>query len=455
VRERLSQALLSRAAGAEVVDRTRVLCVECGVEHPATLEREGDRVVGRVRCPTLERVVPLSSDAETFFHLRKKSRSLRLPDEDRNRPPLMNLVSITDHCDYHCPVCYAGSGPRENPIYLPADEVLRRVRQVRRRGSKTVSLSGGEPTLHPGLMEIVRGARAAGLRIQLATNGSRLAREPDLARRLRSAGLWKVSLQLDSLNETTHLRQRGNTFVSEKITAADRVIEAGLRLGTVTTVTTLNLGELGEIVAFGLSRAPRLSTIVFQAAAPVGRYELGESTLVDKEQILGKLQGDPSLPDVSLQDVWPLPHFEPWGMRLHPDCGVNIIGTLRRGHFVPLRRLLDIEELHRRMHSEKRRRAWWARNLAPLRHVTAAARPGCRLELLRSLGGFLSGRGERGIVVIGIGEFCRRGFIDMARIDGCASAELTGSGPLSPCLLYSGVSGSAAGARADETSREE
>jgi hypothetical protein len=435
------RVLLKPDGEPEIVDRTTVLCVDCGVEHPATLERDGNRVIGRVRCSTAERVVPLSSDAEMFFRLRHKSHGLRLEHDDRVRPSLVNQVTITDHCNYECPVCYADSGPREDPAYLPVDEVLRRLRDVRRQGSKSVLFTGGEPTLHPRLTAIIRGARAAGLRATVATNGLRLAQDPGLARQLKSAGLWKVVLQLDSLNEATHLRQRGNTLVAEKHVAADRVMQAGLRLGTVTTVTTLNLDELGEIVDFGLSRAPRLLTMVFQAAARVGRYELGGHTLVDKEQILGKLLGHPSLPDVSLEDVWPLPHFEPWGLRLHPDCAVNVVGLLRRGEFLPLRHLMDTEDLHRRMHAAKRRRNWWARNVSPLRYLLAAARPGRGVELLRGLGGFLSGRGERGLVVIGIGEFCRRGFLDTARIAGCASAELTESGPLSPCLLYSGAAG--------------
>lgn len=435
-------------ATPEIVDRTTVFCVECGSEHAATLERESHRLIGRVPCPAAERVVPLSSDAEMFLSLRRKSRSLHIEDDDRTRPPLMAQVSITDHCNYECPVCYADCGPRSNPDNLPVDEVLRRVRDVRQRGAKTVSLTGGEPTLHPELTTIIRGARAAGLRVDIVTNGLRLAQEQDLARRLESAGLWKVRLQLDSLNAATHLRQRGNTLVAEKLVAADRVMQSGLRLGTVTTVTSVNLDELGEIIDFGMARAPRLCTIVFQAAANTGRYELGEHTLVDKEQILAKVLDHPSLPDVTLEDVWPLPHFEPWGMRLHPDCGVNIIGTLRHGKFHPLRHLLDIEDLHRRMHGAKRQRHWWARNATPLRHLLAATSPGRRFELLRSLGGFLSGRGERGIVLIGVGEFCRRAFVDSARIDGCASAELTETGPLSPCLLYSG----AADANTNETS---
>jgi pyruvate-formate lyase-activating enzyme len=430
---------MNAAIPQDVLERTTVHCVECQREHPATLERQGNRVIGRVHCPAGELAVPLSSDAELYLGLREKSRSVHPSAFGATAPPLISWVPITDHCNYHCPVCYADSRPRDNPTFLPVDEVLRRIREIRRLGCRTVSLTGGEPTLHPELLSIVRRARAAGTRLDLISNGLRIAREPGLAAALRGAGLRKVKLQLDSLNAQTHLRQRGNRLVKEKVVAARRCVEAGLRLGTITTVTTLNLGEVGEILAFALSLAPRLTAIVFQAAAPTGRYALGEDTLVDKEQILRQVLRAPCLSGVSLDDVWPLPHFEPWGMRVHPDCGVNIIGTLRRGEFVPIRRHLDMADLQRRMHGEQRRTHWLARNLTPLRHMLACTRSGRRLDLLRSLAGFLSGRGKHGAVVIGVGGFCARGFIDAERIAGCASAELTRERPVSPCLLYSGA----------------
>jgi pyruvate-formate lyase-activating enzyme len=348
-------------------------------------------------------------------------------------------VSITDHCDYRCPVCYAESGPRERPDFLPVEEILRRVGGLKRRGGRMILLTGGEPTLHPDLPRIVRGVRGLGHRVQLVTNGLRIAQQPELARELKAAGLFKISLQLDSLNEVTHRRQRGNSFVAEKHLAAQAITGSGLRLGTVTTVTTLNLDEIDTILEFGLRHAPRLVSMVFQAAAPAGRFELGRETLVDKEQILTRVLGSPRLGGASLDDVWPLPHFEPWGLRVHPECGVNLIGAVRGKEFVPVSRFLDSERFQERMHRTPARRGWASRNLTPLRHLVASTRAGTRLGLLRDVAGFLVGRGGRSVVLIGVGGFCVEGFIDARRIAGCANAELTQQGPVSPCLWYSGA----------------
>ena len=148
-------------------------------------------------------------------------------------------------------------------------------------GAWSVSLMGGEPTVHPQLLEIIRGIREqVGLRVALASNGLLFGTDSRFAVRLKEAGLAKVNLQFDTFKEDVHQVLRGNTFVPEKITAAENIIEAGLSLGTITTVTTLNLGEMKDIVEFGLSYSPQLSTITFDAATQAGRYELDDGTLV-------------------------------------------------------------------------------------------------------------------------------------------------------------------------------
>ena len=201
---------------------------------------------------------------------------------------------------------------------------------MRRVGVKQVSLTGGEPTLHPDLPNIVRELRRRGLRVLIATNGQRFAESPKYVRLLKKRGLWKVNLQLDTLDESVHEELRGNRLVELKIRAARNVIAAGLRLGTITTVTTLNLPEVGHIVEFGLSLEPAPMSMVFQAASTAGRYSLPGNTVVDREQIIDELLRCQALREITLNDVWPLPSYRPWALRVHPDCAANII-LLRDG----------------------------------------------------------------------------------------------------------------------------
>ncbi|CAO5149366.1 GTP 3',8-cyclase [Frankia sp. AiPs1] len=111
-------------------------------------------------------------------------------------------VSLTDRCNLRCAYCM----PAEGLPWLPSerlltdDEVVRLVGvAVRRLGVTDVRLTGGEPTLRPGLADLV--ARFAALRprprLALTTNGLRLA---GLATGLRRAGLDRVNVSLDTLD---------------------------------------------------------------------------------------------------------------------------------------------------------------------------------------------------------------------------------------------------------------
>ncbi len=291
--------------------------------------------------------------------------------------------------------------------------------------------------MHPDLPDIVKTIRKMGVKTIMATNGLRLAEDSRYAGILKKCGLHKVNLQLDAFDKTVHQQMRGNTLVDEKIRAAGNVVAAGLRLGIITTVTELNLQELGQIAEFGLSLAPTLSTIVFQTATTAGRFTLPENTLVDRERIIQRLLDSGVLPDATMDDVWPLPSYQPWGMRVHPDCGVNMMLTVDGGKHELLPRILDLDALYGRMGRNTMRPHWIARNLAPLYYVLSTARPGKRIHLMKHLAGFLLGSKRRGMVIIGIGSVLTEQFFDQQRISSCATSELTKDGPISLCVHYS------------------
>ncbi|MFD4414738.1 GTP 3',8-cyclase MoaA [Streptomyces sp. NPDC058251] len=110
-------------------------------------------------------------------------------------------VSLTDRCNLRCTYCMPEEGLRwlAKPELLTDDEIVRMVAiAVRELGVTEVRFTGGEPLLRPGLVGIVE--RCAALdprpRLSLTTNGIGLAR---VAKALRSAGLDRVNLSLDTL----------------------------------------------------------------------------------------------------------------------------------------------------------------------------------------------------------------------------------------------------------------
>ena len=125
--------------------------------------------------------------------------------DDRLGRPLRDLrISVTDRCNFRCPYCmprsHFGAGYRfvPSPEALSVDEVLRLARVFLGLGVTKVRLTGGEPLLRRDLVDIIAGLAALGVAdLALTTNGALLAQQ---ARRLREAGLHRVTVSLDSLH---------------------------------------------------------------------------------------------------------------------------------------------------------------------------------------------------------------------------------------------------------------
>ena len=109
-------------------------------------------------------------------------------------------ISITDRCNFRCVYCMPEEGMQwlKRETLLTLDEIERVARIAVGLGIEEIRLTGGEPTLRPGLPELVeRLARIDGLRsLSLTTNGFLLTR---LARPLAEAGLRRINVSLDTL----------------------------------------------------------------------------------------------------------------------------------------------------------------------------------------------------------------------------------------------------------------
>lgn len=419
-----------------IINTTTSFCNICGISHSSTIELYKKKIIGRVNCPRGEKLVQLSSDSKIFMEIRRKSSVDLSEKAQRNIPTMLNFIDITNACNFSCLVCGVNIRKGEKNIFLSTQEIYYRAKKLRDLGGKNLMLSGGEPTIHPELPLIIKKIRALGLHITMASNGFCLGTNKDYAKILKHSGLSKVLLQFDTFNEDVHQKLRGNKFINEKIQAAKNIVNAGLRLGIVTTVNNLNIDEVDSILEFGLSFVPKLSTIVFQTASPVGRYLLPDDSIVDREQIIKKLLNSEILQNITIDHIWPLPVFRPWGLNLHPDCAVNIILGIdnKNKTMTPLNDFLDIERVYRCMNQNKMKPHWWARNIVPLYYILTATRRGKRIVLLRHLKGLLLGGKREGAVIIGIGGHLLVDFQDEQRLARCANSQLTSSGFISPCI---------------------
>lgn len=184
------------------------------------------------------------------------------------------LLEVTSRCDLACPVCYAGAGPEGADMRVDEIDAALDMLIARTGGRVHVQLSGGEPTVRDDLPEIIRRVTDRGIDfVQLNTNGVRLAREPDYARRLAEAGLDCVFLQFDGVDDGVNWILRGRPLFATKRAAIAACAEA--RLGVVlvpTVVAGVNDAAIGDIVDFALTQLPTVRAVHFQPASTFGRF---------------------------------------------------------------------------------------------------------------------------------------------------------------------------------------
>ncbi len=142
-------------------------------------------------------------------------------------------ISVTDRCNFRCIYCM----PRDvfGPDYaflakselLSFEEIARLARVFRGHGVEKVRLTGGEPLLRKNLERLIEMlADIPGLDLTLTTNGSVLAKK---ARALKAAGLKRVTVSLDSLDEAVFRRMNDADFpVAEVLNGIDAAAAAGL-----------------------------------------------------------------------------------------------------------------------------------------------------------------------------------------------------------------------------------
>ncbi|MDR9856780.1 GTP 3',8-cyclase MoaA [Paenibacillus sp. VCA1] len=143
-------------------------------------------------------------------------------------------ISVTDRCNFRCRYCMPEEiFGKDYPFLsrdsvLSVDETVRIARIFARLGVRKMRITGGEPILRKELPEIVAGiAEIEGVEdIALTTNGSLLAKQ---AAKLREAGLMRVAVSLDALDDDTFMKMNGGKAnVRQVLEGIDAAAEAGL-----------------------------------------------------------------------------------------------------------------------------------------------------------------------------------------------------------------------------------
>jgi molybdenum cofactor biosynthesis enzyme MoaA len=151
---------------------------------------------------------------------------------------------ITDRCNFNCPYCMPMRADARGDI--EDSEAFSVLRLWCRDGLKNVRFSGGEPTLHPSLLNYVRYARLSGVkRIALSTNGSASL---DLYSDLLDAGVDDFSVSLDACCTSTAKVMSGGLDVLGDVERAIRFLSSRAYVTAGVVVTTKTKDSVNEIV---------------------------------------------------------------------------------------------------------------------------------------------------------------------------------------------------------------
>jgi tetraether lipid synthase len=334
---------------------TRSICPRCRQVIDAHVVLRNGKVYMRKRCPTCGPFEALVyGDAEAYVANARYNKPGTIPlafgsgvqrgcphdcglCPDHQQHVCLGIIEVNSVCNMTCPLCFATAGPGFSLTLEEVEGILDDF--VRTEGTpEVIQFSGGEPTVHPQIIDFVRAAKARGIRfVMVNTNGRRIARDDRFLAELAEAAP-AFYFQFDGFEQGTSLALRGEPdIVEDKIRALDRLADAGLGVTLVPAIERgVNEHEVGRIVDFAVSH-PAVKGVNFQPAFHAGRH-VGHDPLqrITIPDIL-RLIEDQTAGRFATTDFIPVPCC-------FPTCNAVTYAFVDGDRVTPLPRLVDVHE---------------------------------------------------------------------------------------------------------------
>jgi uncharacterized radical SAM superfamily Fe-S cluster-containing enzyme len=256
--------------------------------------------------------------------------------EDHEQHTCLPIVEVTDHCNLECPICIVNNQYSNHMEPAAFARIVDRL--IASEGEcESLAISGGEPTSHPQILELLAIADRPEIgRVLLITNGLRLGKDRAFAQAIKDSGAY-VALQLDGFDAETHTIVRGRDLTAEKEAALTALRELDIPTQLIfVAVKGVNDHQIGQCVEL-LMKEDHILSINFQ---PVAHTGLGggvfEHDPMDRITIPGVIERIAEQTDVlEVSDFYPLPCS-------HPQCvSLTYLLKLDDGSFVPFPRFVD------------------------------------------------------------------------------------------------------------------
>jgi AdoMet-dependent heme synthase len=205
----------------------------------------------------------------------------REPQKTIGRPRLI-FWELTKGCNLRCIHCRATATELSSPLDLPTEKCKQIIDQIADYANPILVLSGGEPLYRKDCLELARYASDKGIRVALATNGTLVTE--DVALRIAEAGVKRVSISLDGVDEATHDAFRAIPGAYQNaVNGMNNLKKAGVSFQINMTITRHNAHQLPEVLELTKKlAADALHTFLL---VPVGcGVEIADKEMVDPQK---------------------------------------------------------------------------------------------------------------------------------------------------------------------------
>lgn len=202
----------------------------------------------------------------------------RLPFSKNDNPN--GWVEITTACNLRCPGCYRGCDREDNiPVHESLENVKENILQMKRlRNCQIISISGGEPLLHPELDKIISFIYQEGMFPFVHTNGVLLS--PEIIRNLKNAGLSGLIIRVDSLSRKRVTTEEELNSLREHYGKMVASIK-GIHLTFLCVVNKDNIDEIGSVIKWSVKNSRLVDFITF---IPMRQVKFSVDELVDSSK---------------------------------------------------------------------------------------------------------------------------------------------------------------------------
>ncbi|MHB0938202.1 MAG: 12,18-didecarboxysiroheme deacetylase [Armatimonadota bacterium] len=216
--------------------------------------------ISKLYCGTVE--------ASDVLRYGRKSKELpsHLLQFSQDKKPVV-VWNVGQRCNLRCVHCYAHSRDIDYSGELNHEEGLRLIDDLAQFGAPVLLFSGGEPLMHPRILELIAYAREKGMRAVISTNGTLIT--PELAEKLKAFGLSYVGISLDGLEETNDRFRGMKGAFAAALAGVRNCREAGIKVGLRFTMNRKNVHDLNGI--FDLLEEEKIPRICFYHLVYAGR----------------------------------------------------------------------------------------------------------------------------------------------------------------------------------------